>query len=570
MMPAFAPKTPNLIAWIRQRLAPTPEHLLISVLAVGALAGALMSRLPAGGQLRLAVYAAMIAVVFAPLISWYVRVRLDALARSEAAKFRSLLDAAPEGVIGVNADGRIRFANAQSQRLFLYSEADLVGQPIELLMPDRYAETHVHIRSNYILEPCKRDMGSGLEVTARRRDGSEFPADVSINRIQTIEGTLVITMIRDMTAQRQHRAALVEANRKLQIGLAKNLRHAEQMRQLQQMAQDLQACRTAPELFACVARGSARLFPEHSGALYIKAATGDAAQAVATWGPDAAELAPCAGSGRCRALQGSHSSTSCDARQQAVDEEGSRAHDCPYDCVPMMDRGETIGTLHLGGRISASTRQSDDSHLEILQTIVDQAGLSLANLRLREALRMQSLSDPLTKLYNRRFLDEWLARELPRGNRSQRPTSLLMFDLDHFKRFNDRYGHECGDLVLQEVAGLLRRTVRQSDVACRIGGEELVLLLPETTLADALGIAEKLRGLIEALVVTYHLQTLERITVSIGVAESPRNGNSAALLLRAADLALYQAKSAGRNCVVAAANGMIGEISRPRRAPLRG
>lgn len=181
---------------------------------------------------------------------------------------------------------------------------------------------------------------------------------------------------------------------------------------------------------------------------------------------------------------------------------------------------------------------------------------------------MQSICDPLTKLYNRRFMDEWLVREFPRSNRTHRPTSLLMLDLDHFKRFNDQYGHECGDLVLQKVAAELRAHVQQSDVACRIGGEEFVLLLPETKLADALGIAEKLRVLIAALAVTYQNQQLGQITVSIGVSESLHHGHSAALLLRAADLALYEAKSAGRNRVAVAADRMISEISKDWRTPM--
>lgn len=521
-------------------------------------------------DLRLALQAAILGLVGAPVIWWYVRVRLRELAEIEAAKFRSLLDAAPEGVLGVSEDGRIRFANAEAQRLFQYAEADLVGQPIELLIPERYARTHIRSRSSYLTGPCKRSMGSGLEVMAQRKDGSEFPADVSLNHVRTGNGAFVISMIRDVTAQRQHRAALLEANRKLQAGLAENMRHAEQMRQLRQLAQELQLCRNEEELYACVARGAARLFPDHPGALYITGQAGVSIDIVATWGLDASTMPPCTTPHRCGASRGVSPSAAADAEWSESGERTSVEHSGSYDCVPMLSRGETLGALHLGREVGAMTDMSDKTHLETLQTIADQVGLSLANLRLREALRLQSICDPLTKLYNRRFMDEWLARELPRTIRGHRPISLLMLDLDHFKRFNDEYGHECGDLVLREVAALLRATVRQSDIACRIGGEELVLLLPETKLADALCIAEKLRGLVAALAVTFQGKEVGRITVSIGAAESPRHGHSPALLLRAADMALYQAKSAGRDRVAAAADTMIEEISKNQWAPLPG
>lgn len=564
-------------AWIRQPANPKLAQLLISLFVVDAIVSAVVSRLPVHGKLRLVLDAAIVAIVCAPVIWWRMQVRMGELASAEAIKFRSLLDAAPEGVIGVGEDGRIRFANAESQRLFQYAEADLVGQSIELLMPDRFAGPHVRTRTKYVADPNKRSMGSGLEVTARRRDGSEFPADISLNHIRTSNGTLVISMIRDVTPQRQNRDALLEANRKLQVGLAEKMRHVEEMRQLRQMAEDLQACHCEQELYACVAISTARLFPGSSGALYIIGAAGDLLEAT-NWGPEPFRLAACTGPSCSPMLRGGRSSDAPDAKANPTAEHvssdgllASSDRDRTYHCAPMLSRGEPIGALHLAGRrLTDMAGMPVDPHLEILQTIADQVGLSIANLRLREALRLQSICDPLTTLYNRRFMDEWLACELPRSSRSHRPTSLLMFDLDHFKRFNDRYGHECGDLVLQEVAAVLRGAVRQSDIACRIGGEEFVLLLPETKLADALCIAEKLRGLIAAHAFAYQEQPIGRITASIGVAESPRHGNSPALLLRAADLALYQAKSAGRDRIAAAADSMHGEVPEILRVPIHG
>jgi diguanylate cyclase (GGDEF)-like protein/PAS domain S-box-containing protein len=534
-------------------------QLGVVVFIADTIIGGLLSRLAVASGLRPALDAALVAFACAPLIWWRMRALLRDTVSADATKFRSLLDAAPEGIIGVSEDGRIQFVNAESQRLFQFAESDLLGQCIELLIPDRFSGKHIKARTEFATRPRRRPMGSGLEVTGRRKDGSEFPADVSLSHVRTPKGPLIISIIRDVTAQRQTRNELLEANLKLQSGLAKNLRHTEALRQLSQMGEALQACGTEQESHAVVACYTARMFPEYSGALYMINASRDSIEAAATWGPDAGQLARRFAPSSCKALNRGRLPVATDAQTGAGCEHAGPERNRSTICAPMLARGEVIGVVHLSARPSdAPCGTLDEPHLELLQAITDQVGLSTANLRLREALRLQSICDPLTDLYNRRFMDEWLSRELPRGSRNHRPTSLLSFDLDHFKRFNDTYGHECGDLVLHEVGTLLRGAVRRSDIACRIGGEEFAILLPETTLLDALLIAEKLRARIEALTVNFRDQLLGRITVSIGVAESPRHGSSAPLLMRAADSALYCAKAAGRNRVVAAEDSGLG------------
>lgn len=538
--------------WCRRIVIRGQVSFVMILFAANAVVAGAHYRLAIGGRYRLAIEAALVAWCCAALIVWRVQGLLAQAVSAETTKFRSLVDAAPEGIIGVAESGRIQFANAESQRLFQYSESDLVGKPIEILIPDRFARKHVHTRESFIANPKRRNMGSGLEVMARRKDGSEFPADVSLSHIRLVNSTLVISIIRDVTAQRRARDELVEANQKLQLALVQNMRRTEELRQLRQMAEDLQACRSEQEAHQVVARCAAGLFPRYSGALYLGGAPGHSIEAVTTWGPDAGRLAHCFAPNSCTAL-GSRRPCVANAPGAAGCMHTTSDRGQSSFCVPMLARGEIFGVLHLSGRQSTDLQETVGAPpLEILQAIADQISLSMANLRLREALRLQSICDPLTALYNRRFMDEWLSCELPRSGRTRRPMSVLIADLDHFKRVNDTYGHECGDLVLREVGALLRSSVRESDIACRIGGEEFVLLLSETGLQDAMAIAEKLRGLIGALTVIYQDQPLGPITVSIGVAEYPRHGSSALLLLRAADSALYAAKTAGRNRVVAA------------------
>lgn len=171
--------------------------------------------------------------------------------------------------------------------------------------------------------------------------------------------------------------------------------------------------------------------------------------------------------------------------------------------------------------------------------------------RMQEALREQAIHDPLTGLFNRRYLDEILPHELSRRQRSGEPLTAAMLDLDHFKHFNDAYGHEAGDGVLRAAGDLLRRSLRASDLACRYGGEELTIILPGSTFEDAWTRLDSLRQAIMQMHIPYRDGELPAITVSIGVAAARAEETATALLGRA-DAALYRAKGQGRNCMAAA------------------
>lgn len=175
--------------------------------------------------------------------------------------------------------------------------------------------------------------------------------------------------------------------------------------------------------------------------------------------------------------------------------------------------------------------------------------------RLEAALREQAIRDPLTGLFNRRYLDETLPRELHRCRRNGEPLTVAMLDLDYFKKFNDDYGHEAGDTVLRAVGGLLQRFLRSDDLACRYGGEELVLILPGATLSTAQGRMEELRQAVMQLHLQHRDNELPAITVSIGLAMAEPEETDACALLSRADAALYQAKEQGRNRIIVA-NGV--------------
>ncbi|MEO8118789.1 MAG: GGDEF domain-containing protein, partial [Rhodoferax sp.] len=225
-------------------------------------------------------------------------------------------------------------------------------------------------------------------------------------------------------------------------------------------------------------------------------------------------------------------------------------------CLPLMAYGELLGVVVL----EADAASDPQNSLEIegsRRFALEQVGFSIGNLKLRESLRQAAIRDVLTGLYNRRFFDESSQREVMRAVRQQTKgdyagLALMMIDIDHFKRFNDTHGHEVGDQVLREVAQVLQSQTRGSDVAARYGGEEFTIVLADITDQLAFERAERVRQKVEQLVLHASGKEVVTVTISIGLSQFPTHGTTVEALLLAADRALYEAKSAGRNRVVVA------------------
>ncbi|HTX42609.1 MAG TPA: GGDEF domain-containing protein [Acidobacteriaceae bacterium] len=227
-----------------------------------------------------------------------------------------------------------------------------------------------------------------------------------------------------------------------------------------------------------------------------------------------------------------------------------------YLCLPVTAHGETLGVVTIECRtveaaVTAEARQN------AIASLGEMAAMAIAGLNLREKLERQSIRDGLTGMFNRSFMEVALERELHRAARQRRELAVMMVDIDHFKQFNDSFGHEAGDVVLREVAENLRLGVRSEDIACRFGGEEFVVILPEITSNAAMDRAELLRQRVAELAVRYHGQPLRQVTISIGVAIYPLNAETPEDLLRWADRAMYTAKHRGRDRVVQADSSIL-------------
>lgn len=314
------------------------------------------------------------------------------------------------------------------------------------------------------------------------------------------------------------------------------------LRQLGQLSDLLLAARSLDEGGEIVARALPELLPGSSGTLFVYAASRNLLQPLAHWGGEAAQQARSPHD--CWALR--RGEALWPGERTLVPPCLGTGAQAAYTCLPLTAHGEALGLLQmtLPGEADAHSRR-------IVGSLSRQLSLSLDALRLQGELRQQSIRDALTGLYNRRYYEDHLAASVARALSSGEPLSLLALDVDHFKRFNDTFGHDAGDAVLVRVGAALREAAQRSgEAACRPGGEEFALLLPGVDATEALRRADALRAEVASWTLKHAGLSLGRVTISVGVA-SLEQGGTPASLARQADEALYAAKRAGRNRVLA-------------------
>jgi diguanylate cyclase (GGDEF)-like protein len=349
--------------------------------------------------------------------------------------------------------------------------------------------------------------------------------------------------VRDL--ERQAREAMQELE---QAAVIRD-RLSEQRRVLGTYAGLLQSCQNLDEAMALTGRVVDELLPEAGGRCYVMRASQNLVESAGEFGSPATASEDLMAPDACWALRrGQVHRTDAGHTGLRCAHVGAATHDDEWTlCVPMTAHGTTLGLMHVNGRASGGL---DPSQLDAIESIGEQLSQTMANLQLRESLRVRSLRDPLTQLYNRRYLEENLFRELQRCERRNLPVTVMMLDVDQFKRFNDENGHAAGDALLTRVGEVLIDLTRGEDIACRYGGEEFTIVLPQAGPEVAARRAEEIRAAIGGLSVIHMRRVLGPVSVSIGVACFPQHGGSPERLLAAADSALYRAKAEGRNRVV--------------------
>ena len=322
---------------------------------------------------------------------------------------------------------------------------------------------------------------------------------------------------------------------------------------LNRMGELFQACLSLEEAYAVIGRLAPRLFPTEAGAVLALSSSRNQIEVITTWGAESvdADVFP---PEACWALRNGRPHVVEDTGEGVLCEHLPTPPPSSYVCTPLVAQGNSLGVLYV-----ASERRHEEGKAvwnqakqRLADTVAAQLGLGLANVQLREILRSQSIHDPLTGLFNRRYMAETLEREVHRARRVGTPLGVLMVDIDGFKQQNDTFGHDAGDAILVGLANLLQRSLRKEDIACRYGGEEFVLVLPDAALENASRRAEQLREAVRRMRVSHRDVLLGPISISIGVAAFPVHGSDGPSLLKAADMALYEAKKAGRDRVMLA------------------
>lgn len=315
------------------------------------------------------------------------------------------------------------------------------------------------------------------------------------------------------------------------------------------MTNALQAVPTREESLLVIADYSSQIVADMTGALYTYNNSRDQLVLSASWGNPAlkSELAESFGSDQCWALRRGTAYMAHSARH-GLNCQHVQGTPHSYMCVPIAAQGAVYGVLHLAS--PAATPEIAFSGIQdTARGLANRLSLALANMDLREKLRSLAIRDPLTGLFNRRVLDEILARELARADRAHSRLGVAMIDIDHFKNFNDQFGHKAGDIVLKSVCDQIAKMLRRSDLACRYGGEEIVVLLPDIDIENGVRVCEKLREGVASIELGELVPGASHVTISIGFSLYPDLCSDAADVMPSADRAMYSAKRAGRNRV---------------------
>lgn len=461
--------------------------------------------------------------------------------RSYPSKNLAQLSAELEGQLELLLNEERSVLQLRQQDLAYGSDNNRIGLALgtlgcALLMAAVAALIHRDLaRSVQLLVQGSRQVGQGDYSFRLSVEGSDELSAV---------GTAFNTMAAQVQGEREKLLAAESELRASNLGLEQRaselLQRSQERQQLQQLMELLQSASSQDEAVKLIGPRLSRLLPGASGALYFWNRARTMLELSGSWGlEETAEAAfppeECWGLRRAKEHVAPLEQPDLRCAHWGPRGEGW------YSCSPLLAHGEVLGVISL-----AYPQTPPESLGALLRSISEQLSLALANLRLRDSLRQQSIRDALTGLYNRRFLEESLQRELARAHRRAQSLSVVMLDVDHFKRFNDSYGHEVGDQVLQSVAEYLQTAVRGEDVVCRFGGEEFCLLCPTLREPELSIRLEQLRQGLEGVTVVHQGERL-RVTASFGAAIYPEHAADGSQLLLLADQALYESKRGGRN-----------------------
>lgn len=463
--------------------------------------------------------------------------------RESQQRYQDLFENASDLIQSVGLDGRFVYVNRAWLDTLGYSESEIFALSLfDIVHPDDHA--HCQELFGRVITGEKL---SNVQTSFMTKEGKKILVEGSAS-CKFVDGKPIATqsIFRDITFRKQTEAELQTANEQLSLSVKQLEQRNHEITLLSEISDVLQACRTVEEAYTAISTFLKLMFPDLPGGIFLIDASKNLVEAVVTWGALPLTSNSIFSPNECWALRRGrphfagalHGNLQC----QHLD------HPIPAAslCIPMIAQGEALGMLYLS---SPDSGTSIEAKQQLAITVTEHIALALANIKLRQTLENQSIRDPLTGLFNRRYMEESLEREIQRCDRRQQSLGIIMLDVDRFKSFNDTYGHEAGDNILKELGQFLQRYVRGSDIACRYGGEEFTLILPEVSLEITKRRAEQIREGIKHLNIEYRHESLGQITLSLGVASFPEHGITGQAVIRQADAALYRAKREGRDAV---------------------
>ncbi|HKD79112.1 MAG TPA: diguanylate cyclase [Candidatus Angelobacter sp.] len=403
-------------------------------------------------------------------------------------------------------------------------------------------------------------------ATQARAQEVERSVSVRVGVFSLLMAVLFLLVIRESKKLRIAEQNALNAQTRLEGSLVQLQVETESGKLLNELQANLQICVNPPEAYEVLGGYVQRFMPNSAGAVFAIDSSRNLMGVMASWGDSLSPTQHILSPEDCCAMRGGRLHLRVEASHGLSCRHFAGSIPDAYLCLPLAALGETLGILHIS---VAHSEILTPARLSLIQQSGEYAALRLANLRLREKLHDQSIRDPLTGLYNRRFLEATLEQELHRSSRHHTGLGVIMADIDKFKLFNDSFGHTAGDIVLKEVSALLRRSVRTEDIVCRYGGEEFLMVLPDTTLESVSERAEVMRDAIAKLELQHAGHALGKITASFGISFSQDGVLTPDILLRYADEALYEAKRRGCNCVALSESvaNLLGEKQGKEPAP---
>jgi diguanylate cyclase (GGDEF)-like protein/PAS domain S-box-containing protein len=460
--------------------------------------------------------------------------------RLEAASLyaRSLFEANVDPLITININGEIIDINEATVRVSGTRRENLVSSNISNFFTDPQI-----IRAALREVLCKGSV-SDLQLTVCDHSSgklTELLCNAAVFRGPDGIVNGVFVAARDVTERHHREEELVKLHERMAETVAELRQRERDITLVDELNEILQTCNTRDEAYRLIALAAQELFPTASGALAVFVGGACDLTTVAHWG-DKPNMASDFGLDDCWALRRGHVHQIDQPAKGAVCGHFDASPMKPYICLPLSIHGEALGLLHLSADVAY-----DEKSRRLAIMLGDVIKLSLSNLKLRDTLRNQAIRDSLTGMFNRQYLSETLPREVSRTRRSEAPLSVAMLDIDHFKIFNDKHGHDAGDYVLKEVGSVLSKAVRGSDIVCRYGGEEFLFVLVDCDLkASEERLAQVCQQIKEKKYI-FHGNVLPCITVSVGLSQFSEEMASEAELITTADHALYEAKNSGRD-----------------------